>query len=145
MLRSCELITFAKKQDERGVLVALEGESHEVPFSIERVYYISSVPSNCRRGFHAHKDLEQVLVCVCGSVSILVDDGYSQDTIVLSGCDKGLYIGPMVWREMFSFTEGAALVVLASKHYDAADYLSDYNEFKRLVVGAAAEEKEERE
>lgn len=143
MPRGCELITFAKNQDERGVLIALEGESDEVPFPIERVYYISSVPSGCRRGSHAHEDLEQVLICVCGSVSILVDDGCSQDTVVLSGCDRGLYIGPMVWREMFSFTEGAVLVVLASRHYDAADYLADYNEFKRLVAGAAAEETEE--
>ena len=129
VLGDSRLVPLPRHQDERGLLIALEEECENVPFPIRRVYWISSVPSGCSRGFHAHTDLEQILICVCGSVSILVDDGRVRQTYSLSRSDKGLYLGPMIWREMFDFSDNAVLLVLASKKYDENDYINDYDKF----------------
>ena len=84
-----------------------------------------------RRGFHSHEALEQALVCVHGSVTILLDDGSEREEIVLDDPTKGLYIGHMVWREMFDFSPDAVLLVMASEHYDTSDYIRDYKVFCR--------------
>lgn len=128
-VRNSSIMELPSWGDSRGCLVALEGEGN-IPFPIQRIYYIYDVPREARRGFHSHKDLEQVLVCVHGEVSILIDDGYRREVVKLSNPAEGLRIGPMVWREMFNFSEGAVLLVLASRHYNPEDYEKDYDRFK---------------
>lgn len=118
--------------DERGHLVALE-EKIDVPFEVKRVYYMFDTKPGVVRGKHAHKSLEQLLVCVHGSVKILLDDGKDKETIILDNPYEGLYVSNSMWREMSEFSEGAVLMVFASKYYDESDYIRDYNEFLEFV------------
>lgn len=115
--------------DKYGKLIALE-EKKDVPFEIKRIYYIYEVESGVRRGFHSHKKLEQVLICVHGSVKILLKTPEYEETIILDSPKKGLYIGPDIWREMYDFNDGAVLLVLASDFYDEKDYIRDYGEYE---------------
>lgn len=119
-----------KKNDDRpkGHLTPIE-ELADVPFPIRRVYYITRVPENTIRGFHAHMKLEQVLLCLNGTVKINVSDLFSKETFVLDDPAKGLYIGPGLWREMYDFSPAAVLLVLASEHYTEDDYIRDYKEY----------------
>lgn len=114
--------------EEWGSLIALEG-GREIPFDIKRVYYIYDVEQTVRRGFHSHNDLEQMLVCVHGSVKILVKTPFAEEVVTLDSPSKGLYIGPMIWREMFDWENDAVLLVMASKHYDEKDYIRDYDQY----------------
>lgn len=116
----------------RGHLTPIE-ELTDVPFDIKRVYYLTRVPENTSRGYHSHKKLEQVLICLNGNIKIKVSDGKTEDVVVLSDPAEGLYIGPMIWREMFDFSPGSVLLVLASEHYDESDYIRDYDEYLRCV------------
>ena len=131
--------TFPPHGDDRGQLVAVEvGE--DIPFQVRRVYYIYDTLSDVRRGFHAHQDLEQILVCVHGSCRIHLDNGYETEEVLLDKPYEGLYISNNMWREMYDFSEGAVLLVLASRHYDEADYIRDYDAFLNMV---RREEKEQ--
>ncbi len=125
-MKGIKKIEFLDYADEYGHLSPIE-EKKDVPFEIKRVYYITKVNKNVRRGFHSHKNLEQVLVCINGSVTILVKSPYEEQEIVLNDATEGLYIGPMVWREMFNFSDQAVLLVLASELYDINDYVRDYS------------------
>lgn len=126
------LMEFPQHMDEYGCLVPIE-ESDTVPFDIKRVYYIYGVENGVRRGFHSHVKLEQVLVCVSGHVKILVKTPWEEQEILLDDPGKGLYIGPMIWREMFDFTEDAVLLVLAGDHYKVEDYIRDYNKYEEMA------------
>ena len=123
-----EIINFDTKGDERGSLISLEGNKN-IPFDIKRVYYIFGTKEGSRRGFHAHKKLKQVLVCVAGSCKILLDDGKSKQDISLDNPNKGLLIESMIWREMFDFSPDCVLMVLANEVYDESDYFRDYQQF----------------
>jgi uncharacterized RmlC-like cupin family protein len=101
-----------------------------VPFEIRRVYYLYNVPVDAERGGHGHRDLEQVIFALSGSFRVKVDDGKMRQEYWLRDPRKGLYISRMVWREMDSFSQGAVCMVLASRHYDEADYIRDYAQFK---------------
>lgn len=125
---------FSPHGDERGQLVALE-EFRDVPFQIKRVYYMYDTTKDMHRGCHAHKNLEQILVCVCGACKVLLDDGVEQETVVLDKPYEGLYISGSTWRELFDFSEGAVLMVLASDYYHEQDYIRDYAVFKKWVSG----------
>lgn len=125
-------ITFSPHGDDRGQLVAVE-QFKDLPFDIKRVYYIYDTLPGVRRGFHAHRDLEQVLICVHGSCTIHLDNGYETAEVLLDKPYEGLYISNDMWREMYDFSEGAVLLVLASEKYDEADYVRNYNEFLKLV------------
>ncbi len=114
--------------DERGSLVALES-GKTVPFDIKRVYYIFFTKKDVSRGFHAHRHLKQLAVCVTGSCRFVLDDGKSREEIVLDNSTTGLLIGEMVWREMHDFSPDCVLMVLASEYYDENDYIRDYQEF----------------
>ncbi|MBR2833502.1 MAG: FdtA/QdtA family cupin domain-containing protein [Bacilli bacterium] len=116
--------------DKYGKLIALE-ENEEIPFNIKRVYYIYDVESKVRRGFHSHKNLEQVLICVHGSVKILLKTPDEEQIITLDNPNKGLYIGADIWREMYDFENGAVLLVLASDLYDENDYIRDYTKYEK--------------
>jgi len=123
-----EIINFEIKGDERGSLISLE-ENKNIPFDIKRVYYIFNTVEGIRRGFHAHKKLKQLLVCVSGSCKVLLDDGKSKEEISLDNPSKSLLIESMIWREMFDFSPDCVLIVLANEVYDENDYLRDYQQF----------------
>ncbi len=123
---------FFKHEDSRGKLIAIEAEK-DVPFQIQRVYYIYDTKDDAHRGFHAHKSLQQYLVCMHGSCKILLDDGAERATVELNDPSEGLYIGPSTWREMYDFSSDAVLVVFASMQYDESDYIRDYNVFLQFV------------
>ncbi len=124
-------IKFSIKGDERGSLISLENNKN-IPFEIKRVYYIFDTKSNVRRGFHAHKNLKQVLIAVSGSCKVLLDDGKSKQEILLDNPQTGLLIESMIWREMFDFSSDCVLMVLADSLYDESDYLKSYQEFKKF-------------
>lgn len=119
---------FTEHGDGRGQLIAVEGE-RDVPFPIRRVYYMYGVGEGIRRGYHAHKELEQVLICMHGSCRILLDDGKERESVLLDNPGTGLYIGHATWREMYDFSSDAVLAVLASMPYAESDYIRDYDEF----------------
>ncbi len=129
---------FQPHGDERGQLVALE-EHKDIPFEVRRVYYMYDTREGVRRGFHSHRRLEQILVCMHGSCKVLLDNGSERKVIPLERPYEGLYVGPGTWREMFDFSPDAVLMVLASELYDEDDYIRDYDEFLRSV-GAGKEE-----
>ena len=119
--------------DERGSLIALE-KSNCIPFDIKRVYYIYDTKRGVPRGFHAHRDLEQILICVSGSCKIKIDDGKGGiEYFELNTPETALYIGKMIWREMYDFSQGCVLLVIASQKYDPNEYIRDYNSFLELV------------
>jgi len=127
-----KFINFDIKDDERGKLIAIE-ELKNIPFEIKRIYYIFDVKNNIKRGFHAHKNLQQVAICINGSCKFLIDNGKERiENIILNSPNKGLFIDKMIWREMYDFSEDCILLVIASDFYDESDYIRDYNEFLRL-------------
>jgi len=123
---------FQQHGDERGMLVALE-EYKDIPFEIKRVYYMYDTKKDIHRGFHAHKNLEQILVCVSGSCKIRLDNGYESKIVTLETPYEGLYITKSLWREMYDFSDDAVLLVFASDIYKEEDYIRDYDEFKKMV------------
>jgi len=126
-------INFKPLGDERGSLVALEGNK-SVPFDIKRVYYIFGTKEGVSRGFHAHRNLKQVAVCVTGSCRFVLDNGKQKEEIILDSPLKGLVIGKMIWREMYDFSGDCVLLLLASEYYDEADYIRDYQKFLKAAV-----------
>jgi dTDP-4-dehydrorhamnose 3,5-epimerase-like enzyme len=118
--------------DERGGLIALEGNK-SVPFEIKRVYYIFNTQKNVVRGFHAHKALKQLAVCVSGNCRFVLDDGKNKKDIILDSPEKGLLIENMIWREMHDFSDDCVLMVLADSIYDETDYIRKYEEFMEAV------------
>lgn len=123
-----ETCLFEEHGDDRGILISLE-ENRNIPFDIRRCYYMYNLKPNVRRGFHAHKTLEQVLVCVRGSCRIELDDGREKQVVLLDRPNLGLIIRPCIWREMFDFSDDAVLMVLASQLYDESDYIRNYDDF----------------
>jgi dTDP-4-dehydrorhamnose 3,5-epimerase-like enzyme len=123
-----KLVDLPSLGDERGSLVAIE-ESKAIPFEIKRVYYIFKTQNGVSRGFHAHKRLKQLAVCVSGECRILLDDGKEQEDVWLDSPTKGLIIEGMTWREMHDFSEDCVLLVLANERYDESDYIRDYELF----------------
>jgi dTDP-4-dehydrorhamnose 3,5-epimerase-like enzyme len=120
------------KGDERGYLVALEAVRN-VPFDLKRAYIIFGTIEGVRRGLHAHRATEQLAVCVHGKCSFLLDDGKARATIVLDRPDLGLYLGPMLWHEMFDFSADCVLLVLANQYYDESDYIRNYAAFRAMA------------
>lgn len=127
-LHNCELLTLPKISDPRGNLTFIESHNH-IPFEIRRAYYLYDVPSGSERGGHAHKALHQLIIPLAGSFDIVLDDGESKKTLTLNRPWQGLYICPMIWRELENFSSGSVCMVLASEKYDECDYYRDYQEF----------------
>jgi dTDP-4-dehydrorhamnose 3,5-epimerase-like enzyme len=127
------LVDLPHLLDDRGSMVAIEGNKN-VPFEINRVYYIYNTKAGVARGFHAHKALKQLAVCVSGSCRMSLDDGERRADIVLDSPTQGLIIESMVWREMHDFSDNCVLLVLASDVYDEDDYIRDYDEFVKAVA-----------
>ncbi len=127
-----KIIDFQKHGDDRGMLVALE-EEKEIPFKIKRVYYMYDTLSGVRRGYHAHKKLKQILICIHGYCQIHLDNGDETIEITLDKPYQGLYIENNIWREMYNFSSDAVLMVLASEIYDEADYIRNYQDFLDFI------------
>ncbi len=127
-----DLVELTSHENPRGSLVAIESNQN-IPFSIERIYYIYNVPEGKRRGYHAHKDLKQLAICLHGSCKFLLDDGKTKTTYTLDTPTKGLYIKGLIWREMFDFSKDCVLLVLASEAYNEEDYIRSYEEFTKVV------------
>ena len=128
MIERCNMLELPKIEDERGNLTFIEGGNH-TPFDIKRVYYLYDVPAGAERGGHAHKALHQLIIAVSGSFDIHLNDGSSKKTIHMNRCDRGLYVCPMIWREINNFSLGAICMALVSELYDESDYYRDYSTF----------------
>lgn len=126
----CEIIQLPKIQDPRGNLTFIEGGNH-IPFDILRVYYLYDVPGGSERGGHAHKELHQFIIAMSGSFDIVLDDGEKKKRIHLCRSYYGLYVPPMIWREIDNFSTSSVCMVLASNRYEESDYYRDYAEFLR--------------
>lgn len=136
MIDKCTLIDLPKIQDARGNLTFIEGERH-IPFAIKRVYYLYDVPGGSERGGHGHKKLNQLIIAVSGSFDIHLDDGHSKKSVHMNRSYHGLYVCPMIWREIDNFSSGAVCMVLASEYYDEQDYYREYSQFVSDVHKAA--------
>ena len=128
MIDECKIIELPIINDPRGNLTFVESNRH-IPFSIQRVYYLYDVPGGSERGGHAHKALHQLIIAMSGSFDIHLDDGYSKKTVHMNRSYYGLYICPMIWREIDNFSSGAVCMALGSDYYDELDYYRDYNQF----------------
>ncbi|MTD10014.1 WxcM-like domain-containing protein [Acinetobacter sp. YIM 103518] len=123
-----KLIPLQMHGDERGSLIALEQDKN-IPFEIKRVYYLFNTVEGVRRGFHAHKNLSQVVIAVRGSCRFLLDDGKEKINLLLDNPAQGLLIESAIWREMYDFSEDCVLMVLANNFYDENDYIRNYDDF----------------
>ena len=130
-----QVIKYAFQQhgDNRGMLVALE-EYKDIPFEIKRVYYMYDTKADVHRGFHAHKNLEQILICIHGTCKIRLDNGKEKKIVSLEKPYEGLYVANDMWREMYDFSEDAVLLVLSSEPYREEDYIRNYDEFLKQAA-----------
>ena len=126
------MIDLPKISDPRGNLTFIENGRH-IPFDIKRTYYLYDVPGGAERGGHAHKDLHQLIIAMSGSFDILLDDGNSKKRFHLARSYYGLYVCPMIWREMDNFSSGAVCLVLASNFYDESDYFRNYSDYQKAL------------
>lgn len=127
-IETCNILELPRIGDPRGNLTFVEGGKH-IPFDIRRVYYLYDVPGGAERGGHAHKALHQLIIAMSGSFDIHLDDGSGKKTIHMNRSYNGLYVCPMIWREIDNFSSGAVCMVLASDYYDEQDYYRDYGTF----------------
>lgn len=127
-LNDCKIIELPKISDPRGNLSFIESGQH-IPFDIKRVYYLYDVPGGSERGSHAHKNLYQFIVAMSGSFDVVLDDGREKKRFHLNRSYNGLYICPMIWRELDNFSSGAVCLVLTSEHFSEADYIRDYQQY----------------
>lgn len=123
-----KILDFPVHGDEKGNLIAIE-QNIDVPFSIKRVYYIWGSKYDVTRGNHAHKHLEQIIICLSGSCDFILDNGLERTKIHLNTPTKGIYIKNKIWREFTNFSSDCIILVLASEHYNVSDYIKDYNQF----------------
>jgi len=128
---NCNVLTLPKIHNRAGNITALNN-SVDIPFDVNRVYYLYDVPGGEGRGGHAHKELQQLIVAVSGSFDITLDDGRIKKTVSLNRPYYGLHIVPGIWRDLTNFSSGAICLVLASHIYDANDYIRDYEDFLRI-------------
>lgn len=132
-----KLIYFRDLGDERGNLVVIEGEGMDIPFDIKRVFYIYGSDATVIRGQHANRETEFLLVNVSGKSKVRVDNGSETNVIELNRPGMGLYLSPMLWKDMYDFSENSVLLVLCSRHYDEKEYIRDYQEYLREINGKA--------
>jgi dTDP-4-dehydrorhamnose 3,5-epimerase-like enzyme len=129
ILDNCKIFDLPKIQDERGNLTFIESGRH-VPFDFKRVYFLYDVPGGSSRGGHAHKELHQIIIAMSGSFDIVLSDGVSSRRYHLNRSYFGLYVPPMIWREMDNFSSGSVALVLASHFYSEEDYFRDFSDYR---------------
>ena len=132
MDKKFKVIDFQELGDPRGHLVVAESNK-EVPFLIQRIFYIYGTKDGVVRGQHANRESEFMLINLQGSVKIVIDDGRQKDTVILNIAHQGFYLDKMVWKYMCEFSSDSILLVLSSMSYDASEYIRDYDEFVREV------------
>lgn len=133
-LEDCSIIELPKILDARGNLTFIESDRH-IPFTIKRVFYLYDVPGGESRAGHALKNCRQFLIAISGSFDVIVDDGVKKQRFHMNRSYYGLYIPPLVWREIDNFSSGSVCLALASEFYSEADYYRDYASFKQAVGG----------
>jgi hypothetical protein len=133
-LNNCRIVDLPKITDPRGNLTFIEGGGRHVPFDIKRVYYLYDVPGGAERGGHGHKALHQLIIAMSGSFDVVLDDGFEKKRFHLNRSYYGLYVCPMIWRELDNFSSGSVCMVLASNLYDEDDYYRDYHQFQRALL-----------
>lgn len=131
-IADCRIIDLPKISDPRGNLTFVEGGRH-IPFDIKRVYYLYDVPGGGERGAHGHRALQQLIVAMSGSFDITLDDGHGKRSFRMNRSYYGLYVPPMMWREIDNFSSGAVCMVLASDYYNEGDYFRDYEQFLKAA------------
>jgi WxcM-like, C-terminal len=131
-IEHCKIIELPKISDPRGNLTFIEGKNH-IPFDIRRVYYTYDVPGGAERGGHAHKGLSQLIIAMSGSFDVILDEGGEKKRFHLNRSYQGLYVCPMMWRELDNFSSGSVCMVLASNIYEESDYYRDYNEYLKAL------------
>ncbi len=129
-----KILEFQDLGDERGNLVVVEGGGFDIPFEIKRVFYIYGSDAKVIRGRHANRETEFVMINVSGKSKVKVDNGYEQRIIELNRPRMGLYLSTMVWKDMYDFSEDSVLLVLASEHYKAEEYIRDRNDFLKEIL-----------
>lgn len=134
-INNCKIIELPKIAEPRGNLTFVEGSNH-IPFDIKRVYYLYDVPGGAERGGHAHKGLHQLIIAMSGSFDVVLDDGRNKKRIHLNRSYFGLYVCPMIWRELDNFSSGSVCLVLASNIYEESDYYRDYDEYVYALTEA---------
>lgn len=130
-----KIMEFPDFGDERGNLVVVEGGGVDIPFEVKRVFYIYGSDSEVIRGRHANRKSEFVMINVSGKSKVRVDNGHEQQIIELDRPRMGLYLSTMVWKDMYEFSADSVLLVLASEHYDAEEYIRDYNDYIKEITG----------
>jgi dTDP-4-dehydrorhamnose 3,5-epimerase-like enzyme len=132
MVPTCRIVELPRIRDPRGSLTFIEGERH-LPFAIQRAYWIYDVPGGETRGGHAYLELEEFFVALSGSFDVVVDDGRETQRVALNRSYEGLYVPRLVWRSLENFSTNAVCLILASRHFDEADYVRDSVRFRELV------------
>ncbi|MDO1501266.1 FdtA/QdtA family cupin domain-containing protein [Winogradskyella maritima] len=127
-ITDCITKHLPKIEDHRGNISVIEKDV--LPFAVKRVYYLYDVPSNSRRGGHAHRELHECLVAVSGSFDVILNDGENSKTVTLNKPDIGLIIPDGIWRELENFSSGSVCLVLASQEFNEDEYIRDFNDFK---------------
>lgn len=129
---NCSIIELSKIHNRAGNITPVQGHK-DIPFNIERLYYLYDVPGGETRGGHGHKELQQLIVAASGSFDVVLDDGKNKRTITLNRPNFGLYVTPLIWRELVNFSSGAVLLVLASMKYSEEDYIRQYPEYLKYI------------
>lgn len=136
-IADCRIIRIPTKLNAQGNLTPIEG-GDTIPFAIERVFYLYDIPVDSSRGGHAHRALQQAIVCVLGSFDMIVDDGRDRRVHTLRRADEALYVPAGIWGELVNFSSGAICFTLASLHYEESDYIRVYEDFVRYRRDAEA-------
>lgn len=134
MIENCKLIEFPQMGDERGHLVIVEG-NQDIPFDIKRVFYIYGSDHDVVRGQHANYDTEFVLINVAGTSKVRVTDGENEKIFSLDRPHTGIYLPKLIWKDMYDFSEDSVLLCLASEHYNAKEYIRNYDEYLEVMRG----------
>ena len=125
----CTMIELDRHHSNRKGDISVVENGDTVPFDVKRVYYLYDVPGGVKRGGHAHKDLQQLIIAAGGSFTVTLDDGCVKRSFTLNRPYQGLFVKPGIWRDLSDFSSGSVCLVLASEKYDAEDYIRDYNDF----------------
>ena len=133
VLNSVQMLEFSEKGDDRGHLVIVEG-AQDIPFEIKRIFYIYGSDPDVVRGQHANRESEFVLINVAGKSKVKVRDGKGNEAVYsLNRPHTGIYLPKMIWKDMYDFSEDSVLLCVASTHYDAKEYIRNYDEFLKIV------------
>ena len=132
-MNKVRMLEFPQRGDQRGHLVVVEG-NQDIPLEIKRVFYIYGSDAEVVRGQHANRLTEFVLINVAGRSKVRVADGEGNEAIYcLNRPHTGIYLPTMIWKDMYDFSEDSVLLVLASEHYDASEYIRNYEEFEKEI------------